>query len=70
MNKRGKVKKGTSDSQYYLVFIIFGIVCVGAVIYIALNPKQNFADKLIVDEFDFVTLNFELMILGRWNESI
>ena len=36
--------------QYYLVIGAFVVICVGAVLYVMLNPKKSFAQMPVIDE--------------------
>jgi preprotein translocase subunit SecG len=43
--------------QYYLVIGAFVVVCVAAVLYVLLNPKQSFAQMPVIDESQILVHN-------------
>jgi hypothetical protein len=45
MNQRSKGKKGDPNMPYYIVIGVFVFICVACVLYMLLNPKQNFINK-------------------------
>ena len=42
---------------YYIVIGVFVVVCVGAVLYMLLNPKKSFIDKQVIDHDEFLVFN-------------
>jgi len=42
---------------YYIVIGVFVVICVGAVLYMILNPKQSFINKLVIDHDEFLVHN-------------
>lgn len=49
MFKRSK-KQDSTMMQYYVVIGGFVAICVGAVLYVLLNPKQSFGQMQVIDE--------------------
>jgi hypothetical protein len=49
MSRRSK-KQDNTMTQYYLVIGGFVGVCVVAVLYVLLNPKQSFAQMPVIDD--------------------
>ena len=43
--------------QYYLVIGAFVVICVGAVLYVLLNPKKSFAQMPVIDESQILVHN-------------
>ena len=56
MFKRSK-KQDSVMTQYYLVIGVFVAICVGAVIYVLLNPKKSFASMPVIDEAQMLVHN-------------
>ena len=42
---------------YYIVIGVFVVVCVGAVLYMLLNPKTSFINKQVIDHDEFLVHN-------------
>lgn len=42
---------------YYIVIGVFVVICVGAVLYMILNPKQSFINKQVIDHDEFLVHN-------------
>ena len=56
MLRRSK-KQDNTMMQYYIVIGAFVAVCVAAVIYVLLNPKQSFASMQVIDESQILVHN-------------
>lgn len=56
MFKRSK-KQQTGMSEYYMVIGAFVVVCVGAVLYVLLNPKKSFSAMPVIDESQILVHN-------------
>jgi hypothetical protein len=56
MLKRSK-KQDNTMMQYYLVIGAFVVICVGAVLYVLLNPKKSFAQMPVIDESQILVHN-------------
>lgn len=57
MKNRSKGKKGDPNMPYYIVIGVFVVICVGAVLYMILNPKQSFINKPVIDHDEFLVHN-------------
>ena len=55
ISNRNKKKQVDNSGQYYIVIVGFVVICVAAVLYMVFNPKESFGDKLVVDEYEFVS---------------
>ena len=42
---------------YYIVIGVFVFICVASVLYMLLNPKQNFNNKQVIDHDEFLVHN-------------
>ena len=43
-------KKDSTMTQYYVVIGGFVAICIGAVLYVLLNPKKSFASMPVIDD--------------------
>jgi preprotein translocase subunit SecG len=56
MIKRSR-KETKSMTEYYIVIGAFVAICIGAIIYVLLNPKKSFSQMQVIDESQILVHN-------------